>query len=187
MARSKDPVFGIAMRNFTKYPEMPSAAGLIDYGVHVEGLGYEFDLGLGPYPARRQPELSHPRGADHPDGDRGAHLQDQGGHGHPGDAGAQPGDPGQGTGHHRPHLQRASHPGHGGGLVQARVRVARRRVHPARQADGTGPGDPQAAVDRGHRRRRLPALQAARGRAAAQAGAEAASADPDRRLCGRRL
>ena len=27
MTRSKDPVFGIAMRNFTKYPEMPSAAG----------------------------------------------------------------------------------------------------------------------------------------------------------------
>jgi alkanesulfonate monooxygenase len=41
MARSKDPVFGIAMRNFTKYPEMPSAAELIDYGVRMEELGYE--------------------------------------------------------------------------------------------------------------------------------------------------
>ena len=41
MAKTKDTVFGIAMRNFTKYPEMPSARGLIDYGVRMEELGYE--------------------------------------------------------------------------------------------------------------------------------------------------
>ena len=41
MTPPKEPVFGIAMRNFTKYPEMPSAAELIDYGVLVEELGYE--------------------------------------------------------------------------------------------------------------------------------------------------
>jgi len=40
-AKEKQPVFGIAMRNFTKYPEMPSAQGLIDYGVRMEELGYE--------------------------------------------------------------------------------------------------------------------------------------------------
>jgi len=34
-------VFGIAMRNFTRYPEMPDARALIDYGVWVEQLGYE--------------------------------------------------------------------------------------------------------------------------------------------------
>src|SRR5215469_5139566 len=34
-------VFGIAMRNFTKYPEMPDARALIDYGVRAEELGYE--------------------------------------------------------------------------------------------------------------------------------------------------
>jgi probable F420-dependent oxidoreductase len=34
-------VFGIAMRNFTRYPEMPDARALIDYGVWVEELGYE--------------------------------------------------------------------------------------------------------------------------------------------------
>jgi alkanesulfonate monooxygenase len=34
-------VFGIAMRNFTRFPEMPSAAALIDYGVRVEALGFE--------------------------------------------------------------------------------------------------------------------------------------------------
>src|SRR5215813_7088624 len=34
-------VFGIAMRNFTKYPEMPDALALIDYGVRMEALGYE--------------------------------------------------------------------------------------------------------------------------------------------------
>ena len=38
---SKQTQFGVAMRNFTRYPEMPSAQGLIDYGVRVENLGYE--------------------------------------------------------------------------------------------------------------------------------------------------
>ena len=41
MAQTKQTVFGIAMRNFTKYPEMPSAKELIDYGVRMEELGYE--------------------------------------------------------------------------------------------------------------------------------------------------
>lgn len=34
-------VFGIAMRNFTAYPELPDAKALIDYGVRMETLGYE--------------------------------------------------------------------------------------------------------------------------------------------------
>jgi hypothetical protein len=38
---SKHTQFGVAMRNFTRYPEMPSAQELIDYGVRVEKLGYE--------------------------------------------------------------------------------------------------------------------------------------------------
>jgi probable F420-dependent oxidoreductase len=41
MASNKRTVFGIAMRNFTKYPEMPDAQELIDYGVRMEQLGYE--------------------------------------------------------------------------------------------------------------------------------------------------
>ena len=41
MASKKQTVFGIAMRNFTKYPEMPSARALIDYGVRMEELGSE--------------------------------------------------------------------------------------------------------------------------------------------------
>ncbi len=41
MTKKKHTEFGIAMRNFTKYPEMPSAQGLIDYGVKMEELGYE--------------------------------------------------------------------------------------------------------------------------------------------------
>jgi alkanesulfonate monooxygenase len=41
MSKKKKTEFGIAMRNFTKYPEMPSAAELIDYGVRMEELGYE--------------------------------------------------------------------------------------------------------------------------------------------------
>jgi probable F420-dependent oxidoreductase len=33
--------FGIAARNFTAYPEMPSAKALVEYGVWVEELGYD--------------------------------------------------------------------------------------------------------------------------------------------------
>jgi alkanesulfonate monooxygenase len=37
----KPITFGIAMRNFQTYPELPDAAALIDYGVRMEELGYE--------------------------------------------------------------------------------------------------------------------------------------------------
>ena len=43
---------GIAMRNFTRFPELPDPKALVDYGVWVEQLGFEFPLGLGPHPAR---------------------------------------------------------------------------------------------------------------------------------------
>ncbi len=33
--------FGVAARNFTAYPEMPSVRQLVDYGVRVEELGYD--------------------------------------------------------------------------------------------------------------------------------------------------
>ena len=33
--------FGIAMRNFTAYPEMPDARALVEYGVRMEELGYD--------------------------------------------------------------------------------------------------------------------------------------------------
>lgn len=33
--------FGIAMRNFTRFPEMPDVAALVDYGVRMEELGFE--------------------------------------------------------------------------------------------------------------------------------------------------
>ena len=36
--KKKQTVFGIAMRNFTKYPEMPDARALVDYGVRMEEL-----------------------------------------------------------------------------------------------------------------------------------------------------
>jgi alkanesulfonate monooxygenase len=38
---TKTTQFGIAMRNFTRYPEMPSATALIEYGVRMEELGFE--------------------------------------------------------------------------------------------------------------------------------------------------
>src|SRR5260221_14350509 len=33
--------FGIAARNFTSYPEMPDAQGLVEYGVRMEQLGFD--------------------------------------------------------------------------------------------------------------------------------------------------
>jgi alkanesulfonate monooxygenase len=41
MAKRRTTEFGIAMRNFTRFPEMPSAQGLIEYGVEMEKLGFE--------------------------------------------------------------------------------------------------------------------------------------------------
>ena len=38
--RSLAKTFGVAARNFTAYPEMPSAKELVEYGVRVEELGY---------------------------------------------------------------------------------------------------------------------------------------------------
>src|SRR5215210_8515025 len=36
-----DRTYGIAARNFTAYPQMPDARGLVDYGVKVEELGFD--------------------------------------------------------------------------------------------------------------------------------------------------
>ncbi|MFL9827932.1 LLM class flavin-dependent oxidoreductase [Rhodoplanes sp. SY1] len=41
LAPKRETVYGVAMRNFTRYPEMPDAKGLIDYGVRMEELGFE--------------------------------------------------------------------------------------------------------------------------------------------------
>lgn len=39
---TKIPVqFGIAMRNFTRYPELPDAGALVDYGVRMESYGFD--------------------------------------------------------------------------------------------------------------------------------------------------
>ena len=39
--KSLAKTFGVAARNFTAYPEMPSAKELVEYGVRVEELGYD--------------------------------------------------------------------------------------------------------------------------------------------------
>ena len=36
-----DRTFGMAVRNFTAYPEMPDAKALVDYGVRMEELGFD--------------------------------------------------------------------------------------------------------------------------------------------------
>ncbi len=79
------------MRNFTKYPEIPSAQGLIDYGVRMEELGYELIwawdhilLGVEPsFPIHEALIILTAIAA--------AHDQDQDRHRRAGDAGAQSG------------------------------------------------------------------------------------------------
>ena len=44
--------FGIAAQNFTVYPDMPDVKALVDYGVTMEQLGFELDLGMGSHSAR---------------------------------------------------------------------------------------------------------------------------------------
>ena len=38
---SLSKTFGIAVRNFTAYPEMPDARALVEYGVKMEALGFD--------------------------------------------------------------------------------------------------------------------------------------------------
>jgi alkanesulfonate monooxygenase len=38
---SLDRTYGVAARNFTAYPQMPDARGLVEYGVKAEELGYD--------------------------------------------------------------------------------------------------------------------------------------------------
>ena len=69
--------FGIAMRNFTAYPEMPDAQALVDYGVRMEEMGFDslwvWDhilLGVEPnFPDHRLAHAAHR--------DRRAHEEDQ--------------------------------------------------------------------------------------------------------------
>ena len=164
MAKTKDTVFGIAMRNFTKYPEMPSARGLVDYGVRMEELGYEVDLGLGPYPLGRRSQPIHEAlailtaVAARTSRSRSA--------------------PASWlcrcairccwprARHHRPHFRGTADRRRGGRLrVQARVRLARRRLPSARQGHGAVPGGHQPPVDERRRSTATIPLQAARRRA----------------------
>lgn len=41
MAAKKKNSFGIAMRNFTRFPELPDANALVEYGVRMEKLGFD--------------------------------------------------------------------------------------------------------------------------------------------------
>ena len=90
-AKKKQTVFGIAMRNFTKYPEMPSAQELIDYGVRMEELGYESLWAWDHILLGVEPNFPIHEALIILTGDRRAHHQDQGRHRHPGDADAQSG------------------------------------------------------------------------------------------------
>ena len=56
--------FGLAMRNFTTWPEMPDPRALIDYAVRAEALGLRLGLGVGPHLSRRRSAVSGHRLAD---------------------------------------------------------------------------------------------------------------------------
>ena len=149
MTKKRETEFGIAMRNFTKYPEMPSAHELIEYGVRMEELGYEsiwaWDhilLGVEPnFPIHEALIILTAIAA------RTTKIK-------------------IGTGIlvmpvRNPVLlakelatidhvsERPAAPGRGGRLVQARVRLPGHRLHPARQDHGAEPRDHQPALDRG--------------------------------------
>ena len=53
--------------------EMPDAKALVEYGVQHGGAGFRLALGVGPHPARRRAELPDHRLADAAHRDRGAH------------------------------------------------------------------------------------------------------------------
>ena len=74
------------MRNFTKYPEMPSAQELIDYGVRMEELGYESLWAWDHILLGVDPNFPIHEFARHPDRGGRAHLKNQGRNRHPGDA-----------------------------------------------------------------------------------------------------
>ena len=94
------------MRNFTKYPEMPSAQELIDYGVRMEELGYEslwaWDhilLGVEPnFPIHEALTILTAVAARTTKIKVGTGILVM--------PMRNPVHPGQGAGHHRPHLQR---------------------------------------------------------------------------------
>ncbi len=76
MAKTKETQFGIAMRNFTRFPEMPSAKGLIEYGVKMEELGYESLWAWDHILLGVDPNFPIHEGADHTHRGRGPHLED---------------------------------------------------------------------------------------------------------------
>ena len=53
--------FGLAMRNFTTYPEMPDPQALIAYAVKAEELGFDLGLGVGPHFPRCRSAFPGPR------------------------------------------------------------------------------------------------------------------------------
>ena len=73
--------------------------------------------------------------------------------------------------------------GHGVRLVQARVRRDGHAVREARQDHGREPRDPQPPLDRADGRGQVHGAQDFGGGDVSEAGAAAADADPDRRLC----
>ena len=149
--------FGLAMRNFTTWPEMPDPQGLIDYARYGRGAGFQLGLGVGPHPARRRPAVPGHRLADPARRDRRAHHQDQARHRRPGFAVAQPCGSGKGIVEPRPDRRRPAAARHGIGLVQARIRCGRHPVSRARSYHGPQSRNPAPVVDRGPGQRRIPA------------------------------
>ena len=161
---------------------MPDAQGARRLRREDGGAGLRLDLGLGSHPARRRAQLPDHRLAHAADRDRRAHEEDQARDRHPRAADAQSRRAREAALEHGPAFRRPPAHGDGGGLVQARVRCRRRAVRAARQDHGREPRYPEALLDRGHGERRLAASQDSRRRHVSEARAEAAAADPHRRL-----
>ena len=175
--------FGIAVRNFTAYPEMPDAgrAGRIRRQDGTTWL--RFNMGLGPCSPRRAAEFPHHRIADAAHRDCGAHQKDQAGHWYSCSADAQSGHSRKTARQHGSAVERPSHHGTGVGLVQAGVRRGWRAVRKARQNHGRKSRHPETLLDRGHGQGRMDEPQDSGRRDVSQAGAKTLSAAVDRGLC----
>ena len=138
---------------------------------------------MGSHPARRRAELSDHRVFDAAHRNRRTDQEGETRHRHSRAADAQSGDPCQAARVHGPFVGWPAADGHGVGMVPARVQRHRRAVRAARQDHGREPRHPEAVLDRTHRQRQVSSPRHPRRRHVPQAGAEAASADLDRRIC----
>ena len=149
--------FGIAVPNFTAYPEMPDIKALVEYGVKMEQMGFDslwvWDhilLGVEPnFPIIESLTLLTAIAARTKKIKLGTGILVL--------ADAQSGHSCQAARVHGPAVGWPAAHGDGVGMVPARVQCHRRAVRAARQDHGREPRHPEAVLDRAHGQRQVSA------------------------------